>query len=83
MEKEIDVNGRKFKIRELLAIELDDIDWNDKKQAIKKQVILSTGISEEEYAKLTVKERLEIIKEINEINGFSDFLSPVKEQKTN
>ena len=79
MEKEIDINGRKFKIRELLAVELDDIDWVDKKQAIKKQVILSTGLNEEEYAKLTVKERLGIIQEINEINGFSGFLNPVKE----
>ena len=79
VEKEIDVNGRKFKVRELLAIELDDIDWNDKKTAIKKQVILSTGLNDEEYAKLTVKERLALIQKINEINGFSDFLNPAKE----
>jgi hypothetical protein len=70
MEKEIDVNGRKFKIRELLAIELDDINWDDKKEAIKKQVILSTGLNDADYFKLTVKERLSIIKEINQLNGF-------------
>ena len=78
MVEEIDIDGRKFKIRELLAIELDDIDWNDKKNAIKKEVILSTGLSEDEYTKLTVKERMKIVQKINEINGFSDFLNPAK-----
>jgi hypothetical protein len=47
MEKEIEVNGKKFKIRELLAIELDDIDWNDKSKAVQREVILSTGVGEE------------------------------------
>jgi hypothetical protein len=78
MENEIEVNSRKFKIRELLAIELDDVDWNDKKIAVKKQVLLSTGMSEEDYSKLTVKERLKIIVEINKINGFDDFQNPAK-----
>jgi hypothetical protein len=78
VEKEIDVNGRKFKIRELLAIELDDIDWNDKIASIKKQVLLSTGMSEEEYKKLTVRERISIIQAITDVNGFSDFQNPAK-----
>lgn len=78
VEREIEVNSRKFKIRELLAIELDDIDWADRKTAIKKQVLLSTGISDEDYSKLTVKERLAIITEINKINGFDDFQNPAK-----
>ena len=80
MEKEVKVNGKVFKIRELKAVELDDINWDDKKEAIKKQVILSSGISESEYIDLTVKERLSIIKAINELNGFEDFQKPIKEQ---
>jgi len=79
MEKEIIVSEKKFKVRELLAIETDDIDWDNRPLALKKQVILSTGISEEEYNKLTVKERLNIIQTINEINGFNDFQKPIKE----
>jgi len=71
MEKQIEVNGKTFKVRELLAIELDDINFDDKKEAIKKQVILSTGLTDDEYSKLTAKERLCIIETINEINGFS------------
>lgn len=78
VEVEILVNEKKFKIRELLAIELDDIDWNDKNLAVKKQVMLSTGISEDDYKKLTVKERLKIVNAINDVNGFSDFQTPAK-----
>lgn len=67
---EIDVNGRKFNVRELLAIELDDINFDDKKEAIKKQVMLSAGLSEADYSKLTVKERIAIITAVNDINRF-------------
>lgn len=76
--KEIEVNGKKFVVRELLAKDVDDINWDDKKEALKKQVILSTGISNEEYDKLTLKERLTIITSINEINGLLDFQVPKK-----
>lgn len=70
MEKEIEAGGKKFKIRELLAIELDDIDFANRKEANKKQVMLSTGISENEYNQLTINQRGTIFKAINEINGF-------------
>ena len=70
MNKEISIGEKKFIVRELLAIETDDFNWEDKKDTIKKQVMLSTGISEEAYNKLTLKERLEILKAFNEVNGF-------------
>jgi len=73
MNKTIKVGEKSFVVRELLAVELDDINWDDKKEALKKQVIISTGISEQEYSSLTVKERLAIVRAINEINGFEDF----------
>lgn len=72
MEKEIKVGDKTFKVRELLAIELDDIDFTDEKESVKKQVCLSTSISEEEYKKLTVRERLAIIKCMSELNGFQE-----------
>ena len=76
MQKEIDVNGKKFIVREMLATEVDDINWDDRKEAIKKQVMISTGITEDEYNKLTIKERLLIIQTMNEINGFTNFQQP-------
>ena len=73
MEKEIEVNGKKFVVREILAIDVDGIDFNNRTEAVKKQVIFSTKISEEEYNKLTMKERLAIMKMFNEVNGLQDF----------
>ena len=78
MEKEIVVGEKKFVVREMLAIETDDINWDNRAEAIKKQVMLSAGIKEEEYNKLTVKERLAIVQTINEINGFGAFQEPTK-----
>jgi ABC-type Na+ transport system ATPase subunit NatA len=72
MQKEIEVNGKKIIVRELLGIETDDINWDDKKESLKKQVMLSTGMDEIIYNALTVKERLKIVQTINDINGFSE-----------
>lgn len=74
---EVNVAGKKFVVRELFAIEIDDINWDDKKSAIKQQVMISTGLTEEQYNKLTVRERLAIVQKINEIN-FLDFQTPTK-----
>jgi len=71
MQKELKIGEKTFIVRELLAIELDDINFDDKKESIKKQVMLSTGITEEQYKNLTIKERFAIVNTINEINGFS------------
>ena len=79
MENEVTVDGKSFVVKEMKAIDLDSIDFTNTKEAIKKQVMISTGITESNYAELTVKERLEIIKTINEINGLNDFQKPTKE----
>jgi hypothetical protein len=77
--EKINVDGREFNIKELKAIEVDTIDFNDKKVAIKQQVILSTGLNEEEYSNLTWKERMKIVETINKINGLvEDFRQPTK-----
>jgi hypothetical protein len=70
MQKQIEVNGKTFIVRELLAIETDDFNWEDKKDVVKKQVMISANLNEEEYKKLTLNERLSILKAFNEINGF-------------
>lgn len=72
-QAEINVDEKKWIVKELLAIEMDDINFDDKKQALRQQVKLSTGISDEDYNLLTVKERLTIIQKINELNGAGDF----------
>ena len=68
MQKEIKVGEKTFIVREVLAVETDDIDFDNKKEALKKQVMISTGISEEDYNKLTLKERFSILRVYNELN---------------
>ncbi len=79
MEKEIVVNGRKFVVRELLATEVDnaDINWNDINDSRKKQLMLATNLTSEDYDKLTMKERLKIQQVFNELN-IEDFPQPTK-----
>lgn len=73
MQKEITVGEKTYVVRELLGIEADEIDFADKKGAVKKQIMFATGLSESDYLALTLKERLHILKAINEINGIEDF----------
>lgn len=92
-KKEIEIKGRKFTIRELLATEVDNIDFGNeeadqivreqkKKEALKRQTILSIGITEKEYDELTWNERRILVEEMNRINGISvDFQRPSKEEK--
>ena len=70
---DIEVNNKKFTVKELLATDFDKIDFSNKVEGIKMQVKLSTGISDEEYSTLTLKERIKIITAINKINGLEDF----------
>ena len=70
---EVKVGEKTFRLRELLATEVDDIDFEDKKGAIKKQVMLSASLSDAEYNTLTLKERLALLKAISELNGLNDF----------
>ena len=82
--EKVKVKDKEFTVHELLAIESDDIlDTEDKKLRIKKLVLKSANLSEEEYKILTLHERTEIIKAINRLNGWSeDFQKPQELEKT-
>lgn len=72
--KSIQIGNKTFVVRELLATELDDaLAIVDKKDSLRKQVTSSTGLTDEEYSKLSVKERIAIIKTMNELNTLDDF----------
>lgn len=80
-QKEISINGKKFIIHELLATEFDEIqkieDSIDKVVGLVKR---SASISDEDYNKLTVKERDEILVAMNNLNGW-DFRKSETEKK--
>ena len=79
MEKEVIINGKKFVVRELLAKEYRTISYpkftdteEEKKlkqeQSDKQEILISTGISADDYDKLTTKEFLTLKKELLKIN---------------
>ena len=74
--KEIEVNGKKFTISEIKYRELTSFADLEKGEAAKKIMLVSTGMTEEEYDNLSVKEGIVIQKEINELNGLEDFQNP-------
>ena len=83
-KKDIVVNGKKFQIHELMAIEEDEmLEIESTTERIKKMVLLCSGISEEDYKELTAKERNLLLKEMNKLNGLTDdFQIPQEAEKT-
>lgn len=89
METTIKLNSKEVKMREMLASELDTLlfevskiedSTNRTKETLKKQIMISTSLSEDEYNQLTVKERLKLVNTFNDLNGFSDFLSQTNKE---
>ena len=79
MEETIVVGAKSWKIRELLATEMEDLDFSDKKLSAKKVAQLSTGMSDEEYNSLTFRERLILMRAIDKLNGIGeDFTNPTQ-----
>jgi len=76
MEKDIEINGKKFKVRELKYHELIEMGDLEKKESSKLLFINSTSMTEEDYNNLTMKEGVEIQKIINELNGLENFQQP-------
>ena len=69
--KILEIGGKNIKVRELFATEYDELDFEkDKKLAIKKQISISANINDTEYNNLTFREKMLIIKAINELNDF-------------
>jgi hypothetical protein len=84
METIVKLNSKNVTMRELLAIELDSILNETSKiedisvrsnETLKKQITISTGLTEDEYKNLTIKERLSLVNTFNNLNGLNDFLS--------
>lgn len=65
-------------------IEFKEIKYKDsiavaelsKTEAGKKLILLGTNLTEDEFNELTMKEGLEIQKQINKVNEFEDFQKP-------
>ena len=78
MEKEI--NGKIYNIKEIKyldALEVEESKKESIKQAAKKFLQFSTGLSDEEIDNLSMKDGLELQKAANEVNEL-DFQEPAE-----
>ncbi len=78
MEKEVIVGEKTYKIEELKYKDVASAGDVPKEEVAKKMIVLSTGMSDEEYDNLSMKEGLALQKVINDFNGFEDFQDPPK-----
>ena len=88
MEKEIEINGKKYKIRELTIDEgLNFQPSEDTKKATYEFVLKSLvepQLTIDELKALPFKEGLKLIQEVNALNGLSgDFTQPKVPSATN
>jgi hypothetical protein len=83
MEQKIKIsNGKEFVVKEILYKDMTENTSMNKAQSAKKLLQLSTGISDEEYNTLGMKDGLLLQKAVNEVNGFTeDFLSQKQQRK--
>lgn len=78
VEKEIVVNDKTYKLKELKYKDVAALGQINQEESAKKLLILSVGITEEEYNDLSMRDGIEIQKAINELNGFvEDFQKPL------
>lgn len=78
MEKEI--NGKSYNIKEITyldALEIEESRKTSLKDAAKKFIQFSTGLSDEEVSKLSLKDGTELQKLCNKVNDL-DFQDPAK-----
>lgn len=69
---EIDLSFRKVQIKNIKFQDMLKLDGIDKELTTKKTLLLGSDLTEDEYAKLEVKDGLALSKAINEQNGFTE-----------
>lgn len=71
--KELNIKGKIFFVHELLAEEFDETSKIENTiERIKSLVKVSCNLSDEDYKKLTIKERSELMNSINQLNGWTE-----------
>ena len=77
MDKEVEVNGKKYIVKELKYKDIAKFSNTTKEDTPKNIMLLSIEMTEDEYNELSMKDGLEIQKVINELNGLIDFQKPL------
>ena len=84
MGKEIEINGKKFVIGELKYIQALELEGLPRNEVAKRMIQYGANLSDEQIKELTMKEGIELQREINILNGFiqpADFQKPTEEKE--
>lgn len=77
MEKQVEINGKTFVVKELMYSDVISLSSTDTAESAKQLMLKSVGLTEEEFNNLSMKEGVILQKEINELNGLGeDFQKP-------
>ena len=82
-EKKVVIDEKEYTVKEIKYKDLASLADVSKEEAAKKLMILSTGMSEEDYEELGMKAGLELQKASNELNGLVGFQELQTESETN
>ncbi len=85
MEKEVEVNGKKVVVKEITYLQGVSLEeFKTPSEKIKKIMMFSTGLTDEEVEKIPFKEGVKLQKVVNDVNGLTaDFQKPIVEEKEN
>lgn len=74
MEKTLEIGDKTYTLRELKYKDVAELSGQDEKQNAKILLLKATGLTEEEYEDLSMKDGVKLMKLVNEMNGIeSDF----------
>ena len=82
MEKLVKIKDKEYQIKEVKykdMISIATAHKDDASEYTKKIMQLSTGITDEDYDNLSMKDGLELQKAVNTINGLENFQKPLKD----
>ncbi len=80
MEQEVKVGDKTYVVKEIKYKDVVKFSETDKVETSKQIMILSTGMTEEQYEDLSMKEGIEIMNAVNKLNGLNveDFQTPTQ-----
>ncbi len=74
--KKVTISNKEYEVKELLAVQSDelmDMDLDKPSKRIITRLKMQCGITDEEYSKITEKERDLLLGAMNEVNGWGKF----------
>ena len=79
MEKKVQIGDKEYTVKEIKYKDITSVGEIKQEDAAKRMMVLSVGLTDEEYDNLSMKDGLTLQKVVNELNGLEDFQKPLSE----